>query len=199
MKKNLRKLVIPLALCLALVSLNACSSDDDNVATEDTYTPETFFETFITNDAFGSEDSYTSTNYIYEFGLTFTPIVKGKITHLNVKIPVANSALRITIWDVTTKTVLRTETVNIATGATATEFDIADLELTKDTPYCISMNTGSYYYYSLDKAVTSFPLTIGNIQIDGIIYRRTTAQIYPDQYTNASNYYGNLSFTFLQN
>lgn len=192
MKKLTQKLVKVLGFCLAILSLNSCSSDDEN-----NYASETFYEEFINNEGFGSTESVVNNHYSYEFGLGFTPLVNGEITHLNVKIPEANSALRVTIWDATTKTVLRTETVNVETGATATEFDITDLQLTKDTPYCISLNTYSYYYTYLDDNIYSLPITVGNIQLDSFAYLSGTSQAYPTGYYNT--YYGNVSFTFLQN
>lgn len=132
----------------------------------------------------------------YEFGNEFIPTVKGKITSLKVKLPDINTALRITLWDKLTTTVLKSETVNVAAANTSYTFDIADIDLVKDKEYTITMNSNDW----IDRRKTSganatYPVTLGNIKITSYKYKGGTAQAYPN--SPQLNYYaGDLSFNF---
>lgn len=191
MKNHLKKTV----LAIAAFMLFSCSKDDGP-----TYSEENFMAAFLTTSGF----SATTTPYInsatYEFGLEFTPLVKGKITSLKVKLPDANAALRVTIWDKssTTPTVVRTETVNVTTADTEQGFDIADLELTANHQYAITMNSNDWYERRRTGGTNvTYPITSGNIRIDNYKWISGTAQAYPVNI--ALNYYaGDVSFNFIQ-
>lgn len=188
-------------LLFALVfSLFSCSKDDDPAVP----TPKSFSEENFLNGYLNSSNFYQSTvinkNYgIFEFGLFFNPLVKGKITSLYVKLPDANPELRVTIWDVTTDSlIVRTEIVNIQYANTAYTINIDDIELDKDKEYAITMNTNDWYYRQKeDGSATTYPIISGNIKLNSYRYKSGTAQELPTA-IDGSYYAGDLSFNFLQ-
>ena len=135
-----------------------------------------------------------------EFGLTFTPKEKGNLNGIQVKLPAVNNALRVTIWDAATKANLRTELVDVTTINTVITKNITALALEKDKQYTITMNTGQYYYYgsSGGAALTTYPLTIGNIIFNNFIYfPATTLAEYPT-IISPGEYAGELNVVFQQ-
>lgn len=192
MLEKIFKTAIILTLSMSLFS---CKKDKEE---KPSYNEENFLETYLTATRFNESPTDFINKGDYEFGLEFTPIVKGKITSLHVKLPDVNTAVRITIWDKVAGLVLRTETVNIPTPNIFFNFDISDLELTKDKQYSITMNTNDWYERRrTDKKTITYPITAGNIKIDNYIWSSGTTQTYPSKIDN-SYYAGDLSFSFLQ-
>ncbi|MFD2942733.1 hypothetical protein [Flavobacterium notoginsengisoli] len=173
----------------------SCSSDDkDNTPKFETENPLTAYYT--------ATGFSTVTNFVnsgdYEFGLAFTPTVKGKIKAITLKLPATNSSVRVTIWDYTAKTVLRSETLNVATADVEVKKEISELALDKDKKYMITMNSNDWYKKNkADLTNVTYPITAGNIRIDEYRWISGTAQIFP---TNVSANYnaGDLSFDFQQ-
>ena len=185
--------IIVLSL-LTNIILPSCKKDEPQAVV---YPVEDMFVGYLAATGFEQNSSpYTDINDA-ELGLEFTPLVTGKITILTVKIPDERQSLRVTIWQkYPTPTVIRTENLNIATANTTFEFDIPDLELTKDTTYAISMNTNDYYEYQKNAgANATYPVTVGNINIQGFGYKLTTDQLYMTAFSS-SFYAGNASFKF---
>ncbi len=183
-----------IVLLIAAVTLVSCSKDDDRP----TFNEENFFNGFLTNSGFSASTDSSVNAGSYEFGLEFTPLVKGKITSLKVKLPAANNSLRITIWDKVTSTVIRTETVNVTAADTEQGFDIVDLELTANHQYAITMNSDDWYNHRrTGNTEVTYPITSGNLRIDNYKWSAGVAQNYP---TNISLTYcaGDVSFNFLQ-
>lgn len=191
MKNHFTKTILAVVITIALSS---CSKDDGP-----SYNEENFMSGYLTNSGFSATTSYIDAGN-YEFGLEFTPLVKGKITSLKVKLPAVNNALRVTIWDKSTSTaiVIRSETVNVTAADTEQGFDIADLELTANHQYAITMNSNDWYdHRRTDVSNTTYPITSGNIRIDSYKYSSGSAQTYPT--TPVLYYYaGDVSFNFLQ-
>lgn len=191
MKNHFTKTIVAAA---ALI-LFSCSKDDGP-----SYTEENFMTGFMTNSGFNATTVTQINSGTYEFGLEFTPLVKGKITSLKVKLPDVNAALRVTIWDksTATATVVRTETVNVTTADTEQGFDIADLELTANHQYAITMNSNDWYERRRTGGTNvTYPITSGNIQIDNYKWISGATQAYPVNI--ALNYYaGDVSFNFIQ-
>lgn len=191
---NLNKFKTTLLLFLFTLIIVSCDDDDDPVV----YDLENVQVAYLTQTGFDQETSSFIDDQDFEFGIEFTPTVTGRITAINVKIPDANAALRITIWDATTQAVLRTETVNVAVADTDYSFDITDLDLVKDTKYTISMNSNDYYFRErTDFADVTYPISIGNIDIEAYAYFTGATQTYIDNYNN-DYYAGDLFFTFQQ-
>lgn len=143
-----------------------------------------------------------TTNFVnagsYEFGIKFTPLVKGKINAIKFKIPDAATNIRVTIWDATAKTILRTETIPSATLNTETSLSISPLMLDKDKMYMITYNGNDWYKRSkTDGTVTTYPITAGHISINGYSWIGGANQTFPTTVSN-DYYAGDLSFVFQQ-
>jgi hypothetical protein len=185
-----------IVLLVAAITLVSCSKDDDGP----TFNEENFFNGFLINSGFSAITDANINGGSYEFGTEFTPLVKGKITSLKVKLPATNTTLRVTIWDksTTTATVIRTETVNVTAADTEQGFDIPDLELTANHQYAITMNSDDWYNHRrTGNTDVTYPITSGNIRIDSYKWIGGTTQTYPTNIA-LSYYAGDVSFNFLQ-
>lgn len=184
------------ALILTLsFSLFSCKKDKDE---KSSYNEENFLDSYLAATRFDESKTNFINNVEYEFGLEFTPTVKGKITVLHVKLPDPNETFRITIWDKDSKTILRTEMFNIIKANQDYNFDIPDLELAKDKQYAITVNSNDWYTREkFDKTNATYPVSVGNITITNFIFSKGATQTYPT--THAKYYYaGDFSFDFLQ-
>ena len=135
---------------------------------------------------------------LYNNGTGFVPLVKGKISAFKVRLPEANSPLKITVWDATTHTNLRTETVNVAAAETDYTFNITPLELQKDHEYVDSFLQGKCYRYKKPDGTDGiYPQTVGNLKITKVIYSSGTAGI-PSYPTINSEFafYGDVDLVF---
>lgn len=191
--KTLKNLFTLLSIAFFAIS---CSSNDDNDNTPK-FETENPLADFYTQTGFT-----TSTNFIdsgdYEFGLVFTPTVKGKMKAITLKLPAANPSVRVTIWDYSAKSVLRSETVNVATADVQVSKEISELLLDKDKKYMITMNSNDWYKKNkADNTSTTYPITAGHIRFEEYRWLSGTAQTFP---TNLSATYnaGDLSFDFQQ-
>jgi hypothetical protein len=185
-------------LILAAVVITAMftSCKKDKAADVPVYSEENFTDGYLATSGFGQKVTNQVNAGSYEFGNEFIPMVKGKITSLKVKLPDANTALRVTIWDKATSTPIRTETVNVTTANTLYTIDIADLDLAKDKEYTITMNSNDWYdRRKTDGSNTTYPIVVGNIKITSYKYATGATQTYPN--SNQLAYYaGDLSFNF---
>lgn len=182
---------------LTLVVLTSCSKDDGPTAP--TFPEENFLSEYLSKSSLDQEElkSINSTNS-YEFGVEFTPKVKGKITSFVVKLPDANNSLRITLWDATAKTVIKTETVNVDEADKVKTFAIDAITLTKDKKYMITMNSNDWFSRrKSDRSQVTYPIESGNINVERYGFSLGTDQVYPGAFPD--NYYaGDLSFNFQQ-
>ncbi len=189
-----------LKLCMVFLIMplvSSCSKDDDGDSSP-TYNEENFLESYLTSTGFSQSKSDFVDSGNYEFGLDFTPLVKGKITSLKVKLPAVNNSLRITIWDKATTTIIKTEIANVSTANTDFTFDIVDLELVKNKEYSITMNSKDWYNREKTDATQAvYPVTAGNIQLDRYRWASGVVQNFPGN-ISATYYAGDLSFNFIQ-
>lgn len=182
------------AALLAIFAIS-CSSSDDNSGPS--YAAENPLASYYTQAGFT-----TTTDFIdagdYEFGLAFSPNVKGNIDAITLMLPDADPAVRVTIWDYDTEEVLRSETVNVPTANTPVKKEISGLSLEKDKKYLITMNSNDWYKKSKpDNANASYPITAGHIKFLEYRWVSGTTQIFPT--TVSLNYNaGDLSFNFKQ-
>ena len=184
-------------ITVLIITLSAaCSSDDDK-----DNTPK--FETENPLAAYYIATGFTTvSNFInsgdYEFGLVFTPTVKGKINALTLKLPAANPTIRVTIWDFASKAVLRSETVNVVTADVQVTKEISELALEKDKKYMITMNSNDWYKKNkADNSNVTYPIVAGNITINEYRWLSGTAQTFPTMVSSSYNA-GDLSFDFQQ-
>lgn len=135
-------------------------------------------------------------NSNFEFGIRFTPTVKGKINSIIVRIPDTRAGLRITIWDAATQSILRTESIDIINAGIETVKIITPQQLLKDNEYLISMNSNDWYYRTrTDMSAAPYPVITGDLKITGYGTLNGTTQDYPAFFTTTS-YSGDLSFNF---
>lgn len=183
------------ALLLVAVSVVSCSNDDKDNAPK--FNAENPLAVYYTQTGFSTVTNFVNSGD-YEFGLAFTPTVKGNIKAITLKLPATNPSVRVTIWDYTTKAVLRSETLNVATADVQVSKEISALALEKDKKYLISMNSNDWYKKNkADLTNATYPVTAGNIRIDEYRWISGTTQTFP---TNVSANYnaGDLSFDFQQ-
>lgn len=191
--KTLKTLFVILSAAILTVS---CSSDDDKDNTPE-FKTENPLSVYYTQTGFTTVSNFVNSGD-YEFGLVFTPTVKGKIKALTLKLPATNPSVRVTIWDYTAKTVLRTETLNVAAADVQVNKEISELALEKDKKYMITMNSNDWYKKSkADNSNVTYPIVAGNITFNEYRWLSGTTQTFP---TNVSANYnaGDLSFDFQQ-
>ena len=134
----------------------------------------------------------------YEFGIKFTPKVKGSIKKITLKIPDNAASVRVTIWDVTTKTAIRTETIaTVAKGIEKVQ-EITPLALNAGVNYMITYNGNDWYKRErTDAAPAPYPIKVGELTIDGYSWIGGTGQTFPT--INDPKYYaGDIGFVFQQ-
>ncbi len=132
----------------------------------------------------------------YEFGISFKPLVDGKITALVVKIPDVNAALRLTLWNKTAGTILKTETIDYATAGVEVTKAITAVDVVAGTEYMVSFNSNDWYdRRRTDLSSITYPVTVGDLSITSYAYKNGTAQSLPN---NQSLFYyaGDISFKF---
>lgn len=193
--KTLKTIFTILSVGLLTIS---CSSDDDKDPV--TYTAENPLDLYMAASGFSQKAVDQKNAGIYEYGFSFKPTVTGKITSFFAKIPDVNTALRITLWDVATKTVIKSETMNVSVANMSFEKTLLPIMLTKDKEYFLSVNSDDWINRTkTDGSATTYPIVAGNITITGYAYISSTASetIFP---TNARNTYyaGDISFKFQQ-
>ncbi|MFN1218880.1 hypothetical protein ACKW6Q_18085 [Chryseobacterium kwangjuense] len=190
------------SLCV-LLTLNSiflttsCSKDDESIPEPIVYAEENPLNKYHESTGFTTVSNFINAGN-YEFGLVFSPNVKGKINAITVKLPDANPNLKVTIWDYTAKTVLRTEIVNVAASNTLLTKAIEAFPMEKDKKYMITMNSNDWYKKNKpDNSNAIYPITAGNIKFLEYRWIGTSSQTFP---TNVSLDYngGDLSFNFQQ-
>lgn len=189
MKNTLLK---SLGIALLAILIISCSKEDDTPS----FQKENFLAEFLTLTQFEEETGNNVNSGDYEFGLEFTPTVKGNITSINVQLPDASPELRVTFWDTETKTVIRSETVNVELADTSYNFSIDDLALVKDKKYMITMNSDDWYTRTkTDNSEITYPISVGNIDISNYGFFSGSDQTYPDSFHD-DYYAGDLAFDF---
>lgn len=185
-------------LSVAFIAFSCSSNDDKPEAIK--YAEENPLDAYMAGSGFSQKAVDVKNSGIYEYGFSFKPTVTGKINALIVKIPDVNAALRITLWDAATKTVIKSETVNVATANVTIEKTITPIALTKDKEYFFTVNSDDWINRTkTDGSAATYPIVAGNITITGYAYISSTATetIFP---TNARNTYyaGDMTFKFQQ-
>lgn len=185
-----------LLLTVFVTLLMSCSKDEDTQLP--LFQEENFLAGYLDATGFDEQTATIIDGLDFERGVLFAPMVAGKITSLNVKLPQTYGGLRITIWDRNAQTPIRTELVNYSDATTQMTFDIPDLQLIKDKEYIISMNVNDVYKRSrFGNTAVSYPFTSGNIQILSYRFMAGFNQTFPTD--SAAKYYeGDLSFNFLR-
>ncbi|HBV15278.1 hypothetical protein [Chryseobacterium carnipullorum] len=188
---------IAMALNSVFLITSCSKNDDESIPQPIVYAEENPLAKYQENAGFTMTTNFINSGN-YEFGLVFSPNVKGKINAITLRLPDVNPDLKVTIWDYTAKTVLRTEMVNVSASNTLFTKVIAELALEKDKKYVITMNSNDWYKKTRpDNSNAVYPITAGNIKFLEYRWLSTSSQIFP---TNISLNYngGDLSFNFQQ-
>lgn len=195
---------LPLLIFAPLLStlLIISCSNDDNKAERITYNEENPLTAYMAISGFYEKTSVTKNAPVFsESGFSFKPTVTGKINAFIVNIPDINPALRVTLWDVSTKTILKSETINVPTENISVEKAIAPVTLTKDKEYFISINSGDWFVREKKEgtATVVYPVAAGNIIITGFAHVSSKAPeyLFPNSSSN-SFYAGDATFKFQQ-
>jgi hypothetical protein len=194
--KTLKTIFTLLTFAILTVS---CSGNDDK-PDPIVYNAENPLDLYMAASGFSQKAVDVKNSANYEYGFSFKPTVTGKITSFFAKIPDANINLRITLWDAATKTVIKSETMNVSVANMAFEKTILPIQLVKDKEYFFSVNSDDWIKRTkTDGSVATYPIVAGNITITGYAYSSSTATetIFP--INAATNYYaGDTSFKFQQ-
>lgn len=181
-------------IVIAVISAFGCSNNDSSKI-------ENPLKNYLTNAGFNEQDPpHINSNY-FEFGLKFIPNVNGVIKKITVKLPDSQTNLRVTIWDVTTQGVYRTEIIPNVLANQEISKNISSLPLVKDKEYMISCYANDWYYHKRsDNSSVSYPVIVGNILITGSNFLNTypETQLYPWD-TTVEGYAGDISFGFQPN
>lgn len=195
--KTLKTILTLFSVSIFAVS---CSSDNDNKPDPVTYDSENPLEAYMSTSGFYQKALDQKNAGIYEYGFSFKPTVTGKINAIIVKIPDVNATLRVTLWDAATKTVIKSEMLNVATANVTVEKTITPIPLTKDKEYFFTVNSDDWINRTkADGSAATYPIVAGNITITGYAFISSTATetLFP---TNARNTYyaGDMTFKFQQ-
>ena len=178
-----------------LAIFTSCSKNDDE--TPITQNPEVNpLEGYLVSTGFNERTVPILIAPFSEFGLSFKPLVNGKITAVVVKIPDVNGALRVTIWNKTTATILKSEIINYTTAGVEVAKAIDPIHVIAGTEYMVTYNTDNWYIrYRTDGHSISYPVTVGDIRFTGFWHKSGTGQQLPNMLLTAA-YNGDLSFKF---
>lgn len=192
-------LKVALILSLAFFFTNCSESDDQPAPAPTPIQSVNPLAMYLITSGFNEKTTNNINGGDYEFGYSFTPNVNGKITSLVVKLPATNSALRLTVWNKTTNTVLKTETIDYATANVEVVKDIEGIDVVTGTEYMVSMNSNDWYDHRRNAATsTTYPINLGAVSITGYAFRSGTTQAIPN--SAQTNYYaGDVSFKFTPN
>ncbi|WP_309608665.1 hypothetical protein [Flavobacterium sp.] len=194
------KFLLKLALLLSLsLSVTNCSKDDDPVPTpvEPVLAPlQDPLAGYLTATGFSQKTTNQVNISDYEFGYSFIPLVNGKMTAIVAKIPDVRLGMRVTVWDKVAGTVLRTETIDIATAGVEVTKQITALDLVKDKEYFLTFNSNDWYdRRKTDGSIVTYPFTVGDIKITSYSFVGGTTQTIPNAPQN-TYYAGDCSFKF---
>ena len=169
--KTLKK-TTQLALVLLLaVSITNCSKDDAPAAQSNppaVAAEQNPLAGFLTASGFNQTTSTMADVSNFERGLSFIPLVDGKMTAIVIKTPRARTGIRVRIWNRTNGELLRTEGIDIPTANVETTKAIEVINLTKGTEYILCFNVNDIYVREkTNGSDAAYPFTIGDIKISG--------------------------------
>lgn len=198
--KTLNTKLAILAITLLTIATNiSCSKNDDPVVTPLPVVVAPLqdpLQGYLAASGFNQVTASIINSGNAEFGYSFVPLVNGKITAIVVKIPDTRTALKVTIWDKTTATVIRSETMDITTSGVETIKIITPLDLIKDKEYVITMNSNDFYdHRKTDNSNAVYPFVVGDLKITSYGYAVGAQQVMPNSIF-LPGYAGDCSFKF---
>jgi hypothetical protein len=194
--KNLKSIAL-----LFIIMLVSCTKKDNPTAipaSANNFPEENPLSGYLNATGFNEKtDAIQVTTGALECGYGFKPKFKGKINAFVVKIPLENTTLKVTLWDIATQTAIKTETIN-ATAATEVVKIITPIELQKDKEYGISINTTTFYNHErTNGTAATYPVAAGNLEITRFANLLTALNTSTLPTTEDKSYYaGDVSFKF---
>lgn len=187
-------LKVALVVALAFSLSNCSKSDDDPIVIPN---PEVNpLAAYLTATGFSEATTNQLNLTNYEFGLSFIPVVNGRITALVTKIPDVNAALRMTIWNKTTATVLKTVTINYTTAGVEVTTAIDPVNVTAGTEYFVTFNSNDWYDRRRTNSTNAtYPVLVGDVSITSYSFASGAGQVMPNS-PQLSYYAGDISFKF---
>ncbi len=191
--KTLKTIIAILALTIFTFS---CSKDDVVTSIPAVLAPwQDPLSEYLVISGFGERKENVFDSSINR-GLSFIPLVNGKITAIVTKLPGVRSGLRATIWDKASGIALRTELIDVNTINDTTIKQIIPLDVLKDKEYYITLNTNIFYYRTKrDGTNATYPFIIGDIKITSYAISSSNAQVMPN-IIQTDFYGGDCSFKF---
>jgi len=192
--KNIRTLLTLLALVTFLLS--SCSKDDDD--SPEVKPGENIMTTLLQETTWTQN---TSTAVSWELGYVFSTSSTGKITKLSCKMPEPGS-YTVSLWDQTTKALLRQKTLEQSTPEKFVEAGIDEFLVEKDKKYVISINTvvggsAKKYFTISNTNANIFPISRGSILVQSSVYKSVATPKFPDGGAETGRMYGFSDFTFI--
>jgi hypothetical protein len=186
------KKIIKLSVLIFFVTITSCKKDKDPVLAPEQNPLAGYLA------ASGFDQKVTSQMNLgdYEFGYSFIPLVNGKMTAIVAKIPDVRPGMRVTIWDKTAGTVLRTELIDITSSGVEATKAITPLDLVSGKEYFITFNSNDWYdHRRTNSANVTYPFTVDDIKITSYSFISGSAQLMPNA-PQLSYYAGDCSFKF---
>ena len=168
--------ILTLAGLLCLSTLFFFCTKDNPVNEEGPFF-DFFNEPSITVDTIGNAaDSW-------EYGFTFTPLRKGRITQFSIRLP-ATGDFTVTLWDLSgpSPAILLSKTLNSSALNENSVSDIPDMGLQLGVKYGITVRSNAFYRITKPgNAKFNFPRTIGNIRIESFneIINNLSTAVFP--------------------
>lgn len=185
------------SLLLLITGLITCRKEDDNDNLK-TYPEENPLALYLEKSGFNQKINSIINYLTHEIGYKFQPKVKGKINAVTFKIPDNAANVRVTVWDASTKTILRTVNIPAVAANTEVRTAIDPMTINPGTEYLITYSGNDYYLrQKTNGSNTVYPIDAGNITITGYHWREGAAQIFPEK-IGVSYYAGDLSIVFQQ-
>lgn len=108
----------------------------------------------------------------------------------------------VSVWDQTTKSLLRQKTLEQSTPEKFSEVGIDELTVEKDKRYVISINTvvggtPKKYYTISNSNANIFPIARGSIIVQSSVYKSISTPKFPDGGAELGRMYGFSDFTFI--
>lgn len=193
--KNFRTYLSVLALA-ALMTLISCDKDDDKTAT---VKPSENIMTTLLQETTWTQNTAAAVSW--ELGYVFSTSSAGKITKLSCKMPEPGS-YTVSLWDQTTKALLRQKTLEQSTPDKFVEAGIDEFPVEKDKKYVISINTvvggsAKKFFTISNTNANIFPIARGSILVQSSVYKAVATPKFPDGGAETGRMYGFSDFTFI--
>lgn len=193
----MKNIIYSAAFAITFVALVSCSNDEQPIPVA--FTEENPLPGLLQQTNLGQRTlSYIDDNNYYDMGIAFVPMVKGKINSFIVKLPESHRQVRITVWNRTTRAILMTTYIDVLSANTNTLLEITPLALEKDKEYVVAISSDDYYMlFQENGSSVTYPVTVGNIKINGGTDQMGNGQEMPEFYT-ANAISGLVTFNFQQ-